>query len=69
MQFIEETRELTSNTGYLRHKETDVVYDYPIYLGKYDSIDNYEECTEQDYLDWIKQQEEQVQEIQDDSEA
>ena len=71
MNFIEETRELTSNTGYLKHKETGVVYNYAIYLGIYDSIENYEECTQQDYLNFlepVKQQEElQNQELQDSS--
>ena len=49
MVFNEKNRELKSETGYLRSKEDGAVYDYAIYLGKYDSAENYEEITETEY--------------------
>ena len=44
------TKKLTATTGYI-HKPGDdeAVYDYPIYLGKFDSKDNYREITEEEY--------------------
>ena len=39
-----------SETGYIRNKITKVVYiGHTIYLGIYDTADNYEEATEADY--------------------
>lgn len=43
-------RTFESNTGYIRNKASKVVYAAPvIYLGIYDTADNYEEATEADY--------------------
>ena len=59
MTFDTKTRKLTSDTGYI-HKLDDSLYtDHAIYLGIYDSADNYEEGNEKDYQDWIKKQEEE----------
>ena len=49
MVFNETNRELKSESGYLREKESGAVYDYAIYLGKFDSKDNYEEITAEEY--------------------
>ena len=39
-----------STTGYIRNKTTKAVYiAHTIYLGIYDTADNYEEATEADY--------------------
>ena len=39
-----------SDTGYIRNKGSKVVYAaHVIYLGIYDTADNYEEATEADY--------------------
>ena len=43
-------RTFESNTGYIRNKASKVVYvAHVIYLGIYDTEDNYEEATEADY--------------------
>ena len=43
-------RTFESDTGYIRNKVSKVVYEaHVIYLGIYDSADNYEEATEADY--------------------
>ena len=57
MTFTESNRKLVSSTGYL--KATDgSVYESPIYLGIYDSEDNYEEVG-QDAYEAYKQAEEE----------
>ena len=43
-------RTFKSDTGYIRDKVSKVVYAaHEIYLGIYDTADNYEEATEADY--------------------
>ena len=43
-------RTFESDTGYIRNKVSKVVYEaHVIYLGIYDTADNYEEATEADY--------------------
>ena len=43
-------RTFESDTGYIRNKASKVVYAaHVIYLGIYDTADNYEEATEADY--------------------
>ena len=54
MIFIEMTRELSSETGYLKEKETGIVYSSHIYLGKYSVPTDYEECQEADYLAYLE---------------
>lgn len=49
MVFDNETRKLTSETGYLRRIEDGVVFDHPIYIGKYDAPTDYEEIIESEY--------------------
>lgn len=47
-------RTFESNTGYIRDKVSKVVYKaHVIYLGIYDTADNYEESTEADYDAYI----------------
>ena len=54
MEFIENIRKLTSNTGFLKHKESGEIYNYSIYLGIYDSIDSYEEVSEVEYQQFLE---------------
>ena len=43
-------RTFESDTGYIKNKASKVVYAaHVIYLGIYDTADNYEEATEADY--------------------
>lgn len=56
MTFTKSNRELVSSTGYLKTLDGSV-YESPIYLGIYDSEDNYEEV-EQDAYEAYKQAEE-----------
>ena len=43
-------RTFESDTGYIRDKASNMVYEaHVIYLGIYDTADNYEEATEADY--------------------
>ena len=56
MTFTESNRKLVSSTGYLKATDGSVC-ESPIYLGIYDSEDNYEEV-EQDAYEAYKQAEE-----------
>lgn len=59
MTFTESNRKLVSSTGYL--KATDgSVYESPIYLGIYDSKDNYEEVGQDVYDAYLKAEEERA---------
>ncbi len=49
MTFNESNRKLESGTGYMRNKESGDVYNYAIYLGIFNSKDNYEEITSEEY--------------------
>ena len=58
MTFTESNRKLVSSTGYL--KSTDCsVSESPIYLGIYDSKDNYEEVGRNEYEAYLKKKEEE----------
>lgn len=52
MEFNETTRELKSGTGCLRSKDGELYADHPIYLGKYDSPENYEEISKEAYEEY-----------------
>lgn len=45
-----ELRRLKSKTGYLKAKNDNSVYDYEIYLGILDKVENYEEISKEEYL-------------------
>ena len=56
-------RTFESNTGYIRNKESKVVYAaHVIYLGIYDAADNYEEATEADYDAYIASEKLKIEE-------
>ena len=58
MTFTESNRKLVSSTGYLKSLDGSVL-ESPIYLGIYDSEDNYEEAGKEEYEAWLKKQEEE----------
>lgn len=58
MTFTESNRKLVSSTGYLKSLDGSVL-ESPIYLGIYDSEDNYEEVGKEEYEAWLKKQEEE----------
>ena len=58
MTFTESNRKLVSSTGYLKSTDGSVC-ESPIYLGIYDSKDNYEEAGKDEYEAYIKKQEEE----------
>lgn len=55
MHFDEETRELSSDSGYIHRKDGGLYSDHPIYLGIHDSPENYEEITKKAYKAWEKE--------------
>ena len=60
MTFTESNRKLVSSTGYLKSTDGSVC-ESPIYLGIYDSKDNYEEVGRDEYEAYLKKQEEQLE--------
>ena len=58
MTFTESKRKLVSSTGYLKSTDGSVC-ESPIYLGIYDSKDNYDEVGKEEYEAYLKKQEEQ----------
>ena len=57
MTFTESNRKLVSSTGYLKSTEGSVC-ESPIYIGIYDSKDNYEEVGKEEYEAYLKKQDE-----------
>lgn len=50
-----------SKTGYVRRKNTEEVYEAnTLYLGIYDSEDNYEDVSKEEYDEIVKTQEEEL---------
>ncbi len=59
MEFIEKTRELKSTSNYIKNKTTGVVFrTCVLYLGVLDSVDNYIESTEEEYIHYLNDLEE-----------
>ena len=56
MTFNESNRKLVSSTGYLKATDGSVC-ESPIYLGIYDSKDNYEEVGKEEHQNYLKKQE------------
>lgn len=59
MTFSESNRKLVSSTGYLKSIDGSV-FESPIYLGIYDSKENYEEATKEEYEAYLKAEEERA---------
>ena len=55
----DKTRELTSDTGCIRSKDGNLCVDYPIYIAKSETEDNYEEVTEDEYKAYLTEKEEE----------
>lgn len=55
----DKTRELTSDTGYIRSKDGNLCVDYPIYIAKSETEENYEEATKEEYEAYLKAKEEE----------
>ena len=53
MTFDPITRKLTSESGYIHALSDELYSDHPIYLGKFDKPENYEEGNEADYEEWL----------------
>ena len=64
MTFTESNRKLVSSTGYLKATEGSV-YESPIYLGIYDSADNYEEVGQDAYEAYKQAEESRINEIEE----
>ena len=62
MTFTESNRKLISSTGYLKASDGSV-YESPIYLGIYDSKDNYEEVGHDAYEEYKQAEEAKANEI------
>lgn len=62
MTFTDSNRKLVSSTGYLKSLEGSV-YESPIYLGIYDSEDNYEEIGQDAYEAYKQAEEERATQV------
>lgn len=60
MTFDQTTRKLTSESGYIHSLDDELYSDHPIYLGKFDLPENYEEGNEEGYLSWKEEQDAEV---------
>ena len=54
----DKTRELTSDTGYIISKDGNLCVDYPIYIAKSETEDDYEEATGDEYKAYLAEKEE-----------
>ena len=64
MTFTESNRKLVSSTGYLKYIDGSVC-ESPIYLGIYDSEDNYEEVGQDAYEAYKQAEESRINEIEE----
>ena len=69
MEFIEKSRKLTSSTGFIKRIETGAVYDYSIYLGKFDSPDSYVESSEEEFQKYLADLAEIDRKMQEEAES
>ena len=53
---------IPSANMHFKDKITGDIYEGNIYLGIYDSADNYVEVTEEEYQEWLKSKENEVKE-------
>ena len=58
MTYNTKNRKLTSSTGYLKDTKENIIYTNEIYLGIYDTKDNYVESTKEEYEEYLKYVEE-----------
>lgn len=58
MIYNTKNRKLTSSTGYLKDIKENIIYPNEIYLGIYDTKDNYVESTKEEYEEYLNYVEE-----------
>ena len=59
---------LTPEKNYhYKNKKTGDIYEYQVFLGKNDSVENYELVSEEEYQNWLKKTEEEINETIDES--
>lgn len=66
MTFYKANRKLVSSTGYLKALDGSVC-ESPIYLGIYDSKENYEEATKEEHEAYLKAEEAKAEEMSHDA--
>ena len=54
MTYNEKNRKLTSSTGYIKDIKENIIYSNELYLGIYDTKDNYIESSKEDYEEYLK---------------
>ena len=54
MTYNTKNRKLKSSTGYLKDIKENIIYPNEIYLGIYDTKDNYVESTKEEYEEYLK---------------
>ena len=54
MTYNEKNRKLTSSTGYIKDIKENIIYTNELYLGIYDTKDNYIESSKEDYGEYLK---------------
>lgn len=54
MTYNTKNRKLISSTGYLKDIKENIIYPNEIYLGIYDTKDNYVESTKEEYEEYLK---------------
>ena len=58
MTYNTKNRKLSSSTGYLKDIKENIIYPNEIYLGIYDTKDNYVESTKEEYEEYLNYVEE-----------
>ena len=58
MTYNTKNRKLSSSTGYLKDIKENIIYHNEIYLGIYDTKDNYVESTKEEYEEYLNYVEE-----------
>ena len=53
MTYNTKNRKLTSSTGYIKDIKENIIYPNEIYLGIYDTKDNYVESTKEEYEEYL----------------
>ena len=54
MTYNEKNRKLTSSTGFIKDIKENIIYPNELYLGIYDTKDNYIESSKEEYEEYLK---------------
>ena len=57
---------IPDSNKHLKDIDSNEIYEGEIYLGIYDSIENYVEVSEEEYQEWLLQRDSQAPEIKED---